>query len=233
MAELGYILGQCNQAFSWLHAKGYLSEKSRQTRTLFELTELGREQQQNGSPAHRIFSLLKAEGPKSLPALSDALALERSEIGSAFGQLSKAGAVRMNSDNNAEAIADALGGEFALVKTLLDRGVGGALLESSLSDGEKAAMAKISKKRGTANSPFKTIEREDVIWALTEAGGRAKEALLAANIRGDEVGQLTVEMMKDGSWRDATFRPYGLGAPTARIIPGRRNPYAKIGRAHV
>lgn len=226
MAELGYVLGQCNQAFSWLEAKGFLAEQSRQKHTFYELTELGAEQQRQGTPAHRIFALLGSEGPKSLPELGAALSLERSEIGSAFGQLSKAGAVRMNSDNLAEAVVDVLEGEFATTKALLDRGFEGAILESSLSVGERAAMAKISKKRGTSNSPFKIIERDDVIWTLTEAGGRAKEALLAANISGQEVGQLTVEMMKDGSWREATFRPYGLAAPTARIIPGRRNPYA-------
>ena len=133
MDELGYILGQCNQAFSWLAAKGYLAEKSRKTRTFFELTELGRQQQESGTPAHRIFSLLKAEGPKSLPALAEELSLEKSDIGSAFGQLSKAGAARMNSENNAEAIAPALGGDFAVTKKLLDRGLSGALEEESLS----------------------------------------------------------------------------------------------------
>jgi len=226
MDELGYILGQCNQAFSWLAAKGYLAEKSRRTHTLFELTELGRQQQQSGTPAHRIFSLLKAEGPRSLPALAEALALEKSDIGSAFGQLSKAGAARMNSENKAEAVADALGGEFLVTRELLDRALSGALEEETLTAEERSAMVKIAKKRGASNTPFKAVEREDVVWTLTEAGSRAKEALLEANISGEEVGQLTVEMLKEGSWRDATFRPYALGAPTARIIPGRRNPYA-------
>ena len=122
----------------------------------------------------------------------------------------------MNSENNAEAIAPALGGDFAVTKDLLDRGLSGALEEESLSAHEQAVMAKMAKKRSASNTPFKIIEREEVVWTLTEEGGKAKEALLAANISGNEVGQLTVEMMKEGSWREATFRPYALTAPVAR-----------------
>ncbi len=226
MEELGYILGQCNQAFSWLHAKGYLAEKSRQVHTFFELTELGAEQAVIGLPAHRIFTLLQKEGPKTLPELAEALGLERSDIGSAFGQLSKAGYVAMGEANKAQAKGDSLGGEFLVSQTLLEKGQGGAIAESDLSSDERSAIAKMAKKRGATNSAFRIIEREAVVWQLTEEGGKAKEALLAAKITGEEVGQLTAEMLKNGSWREATFRPYALGAPTARLIPGRRNPYA-------
>ena len=41
--ELGYKVGQCNQAFSWLCAKGALQETSRKTVVVYELTDLGRE----------------------------------------------------------------------------------------------------------------------------------------------------------------------------------------------
>jgi phenylalanyl-tRNA synthetase alpha chain len=226
IAELGYNVGQCNQAFSWLSAKGYLAEKRRHSRTLFELTELGREQEQQGTPAHRIFTLLKDEGSKTLPELADALSLERSEVGKAFGQLSKAGFVTMGAENQAEASADTLGGEFLIQSELLKRGSTDLLEESELSGQERDAMAKMAKKRAAANAAFRIIEREEITWELTDTGLKAKEILLEAKISGEETGQLTREMLLSGSWRTATFRPYGLGAPTARIIPGRRNPYA-------
>ena len=44
VSELGYKIGQCNQAFSWLTAKGLLSESSREKYTLYELTDTGRAQ---------------------------------------------------------------------------------------------------------------------------------------------------------------------------------------------
>lgn len=223
--ELGYNVGQCNQAFSWLSAKGYLVETSRETRVMYELTEFGREQQQKGTPAQRIFTFIKAEGPQALPELASALQLEKSEIGSAFGQLSKAGYVSMNEENKAQALSEELGGEFVLTTELLRLGLAGELSEADLSEAQKSAMAKIAKKRGAANSPFKVIEREYIGYALTAEGKSAKEAILKAHITGEELGLVTSEMLSTGSWKEGSFRPYGLNAPTSRLIPGRHNPY--------
>ena len=50
VSELGYKIGQCNQAFSWLTAKGLLSESSREKYTLYELTDTGRAQAGEGLP---------------------------------------------------------------------------------------------------------------------------------------------------------------------------------------
>ncbi|MBG0768028.1 phenylalanine--tRNA ligase subunit alpha [Sphaerochaeta halotolerans] len=223
--ELGYKVGQCNQAFSWLSAKGYLVEKSRESRVLYELTEFGREQAEKGTPAQRIFAFIKAEGPHALPEIASALSLDKSEVGSAFGQLSKAHCVRMNDENKAQSIADELSGEFLLTANLLQKGLKGDLDESALDADEKKAMGRIAKKRGAASSPFKVIEREEIVYELTEEGAQAKEAVLKANITGEELGSLTPEMLASGSWKEGTFRPYGLNAPTSRLIPGRHNPY--------
>lgn len=226
--ELDYkVGGQCNQAFSWLSAKGYLVEKSRESRVSYELTEFGREQAEKGTPAQRIFTFIKAEGPHALPEIASALGLEKSEVGSAFGQLSKARCAKMNDENKAQSTTDELSGEFLLTANLLQKGLQGDLDESALDADEKKAMGKIAKKRGAASSPFKVIEREDIVYELTEEGSQAKEAVLKANITGEELGSLTPpEMLATGSWKEGNFRPYGLNAPpTSRLIPGRHNPY--------
>ncbi|WP_332446104.1 phenylalanine--tRNA ligase subunit alpha [Sphaerochaeta sp.] len=225
VAELDYKVGQCNQAFSWLSAKGYLVEKSRTKGIFYELTDLGREQSEKGTPAQRIFTFIKAEGPHTLPEIASALQLEKSEVGSAFGQLSKAGYAAMNAENKAQASADQLEGEFIVTADLLKRGCEGELEERLLSAEETSAMAKISKKRGASGSPFKVVEREEIIYALTETGAEAKQAVIAANITGEELGSVTSEMLSSGSWKQASFRPYGINAPTSRLIPGRHNPY--------
>ncbi|HNZ95180.1 MAG TPA: phenylalanine--tRNA ligase subunit alpha, partial [Sphaerochaeta sp.] len=59
IGELGYNVGQCNQSFSWLEAKGFIKEEARIRRTLYELTDVGRFQAQEGTPAERIFQFLK------------------------------------------------------------------------------------------------------------------------------------------------------------------------------
>ncbi len=223
--ELGYKIGQCNQAFSWLSAKGILQETRRKTVVLYELTDLGREQAQNGTPAQRIFDLLSKGEALGLPEIAQQLGLEKSDIGSAYGQLSKAGTCAMNEDNKAYIKDDNLPADVAETAALLRKGLEGPIEETSLSDREKALMARVSKKRGAAGSPYKMTEREEVVYQLTELGAQAKQAVIDANITGEEIGVLTPQIIASGSWKNATFRPYGLDAPVSRLIPGRHNPY--------
>jgi len=41
--KLDYKVGQSNQAFSWLVAKGLAAETGRSSQTVYEITDLGRE----------------------------------------------------------------------------------------------------------------------------------------------------------------------------------------------
>ena len=224
--ELDYKVGQCNQAFSWLSAKGCLEETGRKTVITYELTELGKAQAEQGTPAQRIFNLLKGGEPLSLPEIAEKLGLEKSDIGSAYGSLSKAGTCAMNAENKAYVKNDELPADVTETAELLKKGLAGALDESGMTEREKALMARVSKKRGAAGSPYKMNEREEVTFRMTALGQEAKEALLKANITGEEIGVLTPQIIASGSWKTASFRPYGLDAPVSRLIPGRHNPYA-------
>ena len=204
ISELGYKVGQCNQAFSWLEAKGCLVESGRNKKILYELTELGKEQKAKGLPVERIFTFLKENGPHSMPEISEALSLEKSDVGSAFGLLSKEGITRLNEERKAEVVKDELPAEIKIQRALLDK-VTDVLDDSTLSEEERKAIQALSKKRGAANSTFKLIEREEVTHHLTELGEEVKEAVLKANITGEEFGLLTPEMLSSGSWKNGSF----------------------------
>lgn len=224
--ELDYNIGQCNQAFSWLVAKGFLEETDRKFRTFFELTPLGYQQLEQGTPALRIFNLLKDSGPHSLPEIAEKLELERSDVGSAFGILSKAGVCRMGEGNKAETTADEAPPEVLVAKVVFSKAADSPLEASQLSKEERAFVNKNSKKRGATGSPLKLIEREEAFFKLTKTGLKAKEALLKANITGEELGAVTAAMLSSGSWKQGSFRPYSLNTPPARLLLGRKNPYA-------
>ena len=225
--ELGYKIGQCNQAFSWLVGRGLVEETKRLKYTIYELTETGLAQAREGLPVERIFNSLRDDGSATLPELAGRLGLQQSEVGSAFGLLTGAKVAAMGEGKKATLVGDSLPREVQVQHALIERAAKeGSLLESSLDDEEKAAIAKLAKKRGAASSTFRTIEKEDVTYALTEAGGSVKQALLEANITGEEFGLLTPQMIQSGSWKKGTFRPYGLNAPISRLIPGRTNAYA-------
>ena len=225
--SLGYKVGQCNQAFSWLSAKGCLEEVSRTKKTIYELTDTGRQMEKDGLPAERIYEFLCKNGAHTMPEIAEALGLEKSDVGSAFGLLSSKGALKLNDERKAEVAGD-LPEEIKAQRAILMKAVkSGALDESELSAEEKKAVSPLAKKRGASTSPFRIQERDVVVYRLTKAGEETKEALIDANITGEEFGVLTPQMIQTGSWKNGTFRPYGINAPTSRLIPGRRNAYSE------
>lgn len=225
---LGFNLGQCNQALSWLSGRSAISEKSRIQRVAYELTDLGRDYRENGTPEERILKLLSEGGPRRMPDISRELGLENKDVGSAFGQLSREGALGMDDEKRVTATDAGKAVSVQLVRSLLDRSRGADIIDDGeLSDAERSAMGGISKKRGASNSAFRVVEREEVIFELTEDGMSIKKGLEAAGITGEEIGSVTVEMLKDGSWKGQQFRAYNVQFPPGRLIPGRRNAYSE------
>ncbi len=226
--KLGYKEGHANQVFSWLQLKGFVKETDRVTHTFFELTETGIDFAENGTPERRILNLLKEKGKLSLPEIAVALTLENKDVGSAFGSLSKEGAVRMDPEKKAEFLAEPTSERLALIHSLLQKALNKknkTLPEADLTPQELTVVSMIAKKRGASDSAFKIVERDTVHYTLTQAAEAVKTALDNAGITGEETGQLTAESLKTGSWKNEVFRNYNINLPPARIISGRTNPY--------
>ena len=249
--ELDFKPGNGNQALSWLAGKGLVSEIRRETAVFYEITGLGQEWQEKGSPEERILELIrqrlntKQDRPK-LPDIAQALKMENKDIGSAFGSLSKLGILAMDNDKKVtitlplehleDPVKNPIFAHFAILKGLFGKVVtaGGLLAEASLDDAEKKLITGFAKKRGTDNAAFRLIERETVVYgfAVTEDGAVPAQlvatALRAAGITGDEIGTLTAEMLETGSWKGKAFRSYNVKTPPVRLTPGRSNPYVKF-----
>jgi len=254
--DLSFKPGNGNQALSWLAGKGLLSEIRRETSVFYELTGLGQEWKEKGSPEERMLALIRqkfnnddksqASTAVRLPDIAQALNLDNKDIGSAFGSLSKSGVLTMNGEKKIvfslplEHLDDPeknpVLAHFKLMHGLFKKVVisGGLLAEADLNNEEKKIMAGIAKKRGAADAPFRVIDRETVFFGFSTAedgsvpAAETANALKAAGITGDETGALTQSMLEDGSWKGKTFRSYNVKTPPVRLTPGRSNPYAKF-----
>ncbi|MBR5966440.1 MAG: phenylalanine--tRNA ligase subunit alpha [Treponema sp.] len=230
-SELGYKEGHANQAFSWLMGKELLAEVARTPHTYYELTDFGRKVQQEGFVEEKIVSLLQKEGAKSLPEIAAALNIENKDVGSAFGALSKDGVLAMNAEKKAEATGKPLPDRITVAKALVQKAAAAdnATLDAAdLSKEEIETMAGLTKKRGVSETPFRTIERETVVYKLKDAFSKVVEALKKAGVTGNEIGEITPAMLASGEWKKGNFRGYNIGVPPARIIPGRTNPYVQF-----
>jgi phenylalanyl-tRNA synthetase alpha chain len=241
-AELDYKEGHSNQAFSWLCAKGLAVEDGREARVVYELTPLGREFAKVGSPDERILRFLSEKGAAKLPEICSGLGLEQKDVGSAFGQLSKEGALSMDGDKRAvlnkewfekahEAGSASPKPRIAVVRDLIAKAAaaeGGVLEESALDAAEKTAMGGIARKRGSGDAAFRAAERERVWYRLTPEAAAVAAELKVAGVTGDELGAVTQELLEKGTWKESSFRPYNINAPAARLMPGRRNAYVEF-----
>ncbi len=230
-SELGYKEGHANQAFSWLMGKELLAEIARTPHTYYELTDFGKKVQAEGFVEEKIVSLLQKEGAKSLPQIAAALNIENKDVGSAFGALSKDGVLQMNADKMAEATGKPLPDRITVAKSLVQKAAAAenaTLDAANLSKEELDVMAGLTKKRGVSETPFRTIERETVVYKLKEAFNQVVDALKKAGVTGNEIGEITPAMLASGEWKKGNFRGYNIGVPPARIIPGRTNPYVQF-----
>lgn len=242
-SELGFKSGNGNQALSWLLSKGLVREVRRETRLFYELTDLGRQWKDQGTPEERMLKLLKSKSGLRLPEIAEALGIGNKDVGSAFGALSKAGLLAMDDAKRVvlAAAADILDsglpakGEAAekmsVLRRLLEKAAaaqGGIVADESLSEAEKKVMAGVAKKRGASDAAFRIVERETVVFAFNEDHPALAKALEEAGITGDEIGSLTPELLATGAWKGASFRSYNVKVPPSRLLVGRSNPYAKF-----
>ena len=229
--ELNYKEGHANQAFSWLSGKDLLKETARTPHTYYEITDLGRTFAKIGTVEERFASFVKAKGATALPKIAEALKIENKDIGSAFGQLAKDGVLKMNENKEAVATGKELPKRISVISNLLKKATAaenGQLDKDSLSSEEQEVISGLAKKRGAVDSPFKMIERETVTYRLTDAYSKVVEALKNAGITGNEIGEVTPQLLSSGDWKNGTFRAYNIGIQPARIIPGRTNPYVQF-----
>lgn len=225
VADVDLVLGQANQSISWLLQRGLIQEKSRTHEVIFELTELGKEWLEKGSPSQQLLEYAK-NNLGTLVELASALNIEQKEVGSAFGVISKSGFAKMNEEKQIEILQDGLPEEVILLNKLLS--MESEIIESALDNTEKNIINQYAKKRGSSATPFKKTEREVVLYALTSEGLKIKKQAQELGLTGEEIGMLTPEMLKTGAWKDKSFRRYNTELPPNRVSVGRRNPYAEF-----
>ena len=229
--ELDYKEGHANQAFSWLTGKGLTEVVRKEPHTFFEITELGRKFAEHGTPEARIVKFLKEKGPHALPQIASALSLENKDVGSAFGMLSKEGVLSMDAEKKAVFSGKELPARMTLTEKLLSKAkaaIDGLLEQTALLAEENSIIGDLAKKRGAANSAFRIVERETVVYKLTAAAAEIKKALEEAGVTGNETGAITSKILIDGSWKNSSFRGYNISIPPARIIPGRTSAYVSF-----
>ncbi len=219
-AAAGLRDDQAQSSAEALVARGLL-ERQEEVTTRLVITDVGRAQAEQGVPELRIRRRLE-QGPATIQEAQDLPGLDRAAVGAAFGALKKAGLVAVAGPQVQACPGDGWAvheAREALLRRLLEGPVDPAGLDAALASDVEARLPSKRGKKG--NEPFEREETRVRRYALTPAGAAARAGLGEAR---PQVAQLTPQMLKDGSWREVSFRAFNVAGPPQTAM-ARRNPY--------
>lgn len=207
-------------AASWLKAKG-AAEIEEAATALVALDEEGRRYAEQGLPERRLHQHVRLrEGRVTLNQLRNAPTFTQDEIQIALAWWKKKGLGDLLRDGAetvvvANAAAAASTADEQVLAKLRD---GAARPESEL---PAEGLRMLKSRRGV----LRASEQKARTIRLTALGEAVARLPLSVE---DEIGQLTPEMLKSGSWKHKAIRPYDVGTAAPRTLGGKPHPLVQL-----
>lgn len=220
---------QVSMAVGWLLTKQLLTLSAEKISPVVSLTEQGHRYHSSASPHEWILQSIKEGEPQeqriTVQDLQNQACFQPSEVSRAIGLLKKDGAIRLASGGFIEA-TETTSTTTESFRSLLNQLHGGPQPMHDFSSAHQSLLRQYAVKRGNTQEPFRIDEDVLRSYALTREGQEVSK--LAPSHVSEETSQLTPEMLKDGSWRNYTFRKYSISLRPPRLAIGRRHPYREF-----
>jgi phenylalanyl-tRNA synthetase alpha chain len=215
---------QLSMALGWLQTKEILAISNETKEEWVSLTPLGQSYARNKNPFLQIADEMEQKGETPLQNLGGMLDPE--ERSSAIGALKKAGALQLCAGGVVNQIDQSKMGEFIALQKTIDflNKANEEVNVDTLSSEDQAVILTYHRKRGKSKGIFRVNERVMRSFIPTARFLPVYEQMLARK-SDDEVGALTPQILKEGSWRGKKFRKYNIDLSPPRICFGRRHPY--------
>jgi phenylalanyl-tRNA synthetase alpha chain len=203
------------RALQWLENKEVLKITSEVNETL-ALDTNGAEYLEKGLPERRFLKALEKK-ILPIPKIGKEAGLTPEETTVCLGLLKKKAAIEI--DNGVITITDQ--GKKALAQPWLEeaflkRVAEGNIRPADLSPEEKFAFDIFTKRKSIIKTAVEKIKR----FELTDLGKQLDNADVGSV---ETVDSLTPEMLKEGSWKDKSFRRYDVTINVPKISRGKRH----------
>lgn len=210
---------EVKRALMWLGNRE-LAISETASRRIVVLGENGKLAKEHGLPELRILKEL-IEGPKTIDEL-EAETLSKGEIMACIGILKTLQAANVGKEGGVLNLSIQPAGKVLVEQQLYKpeqfiRNYEEWPVYDELNNEEKEMVEQLSKRKNM----LRVVEEKVLSAKLTEKG----MSLQGANYDfSDMEEQLTMGMLKTGSWKGKTFRTYDVTAPVPGITGGRRHP---------
>jgi phenylalanyl-tRNA synthetase alpha chain len=214
-------------AVQWLLGKELIKVGSEKKFNEISMGNLGEAYRESNVPELKLVSLLK-DGNKGMNDLSPQFTCydDKAALGKSIGNLKKKGVIQPLDGGMLSLVnenSESLQGFSTLIK-LLDKTVEAGTIVMEDLHGEELDIAKeYASKRGKSKAVLCLAERTVREYELVSS--EIISLLKDAGVTGDEIGCLTPEMIKSGSWKGKNFRRYALDLQPSPPKAGRVHPY--------
>lgn len=206
-ADTGLPVDSVHKAMLWASTKGLLHiEETIEER--YELTKDGEETATNGLPEKNL--LRRAMDVNLISKLKTTMKVK--DFGIAIMWARKKGWVELAGDR----VKLTAAGEAALKKAQPEESIISGI-KAGRQPGDAATAAELVRRK-----LLKVVKRTKRNVRLTAEGKGAASVLKGAKTA-NEIGQLTADMIKSGSWRGSKFRRYDVALPAAPLLTGKRH----------
>lgn len=220
--------GQLRRGIDWLLSKNLIKEIDRKRVTRYKITDKGREFLEKPLIEKSIIDFLKQHKSVKIPDLMQNLPYEKKDIGSTIGNMKKEGELVQQPEGKISLgelkNIDYYDSLENVLKKFAEKDI---IEENSFTEKEQGYLRRAFNISLHKNF-FKIKETDIVIYKLTNSGKEIKETLIREGITGEEISQLTPEILKEKRWQNRKFRRYNINLPAPHIIIGRKHPYREF-----
>jgi len=233
-SRAGLDTAHARSAVERLREKGLVAVAREDTRTLVSLTDRGKHLAQHDLLALRIIDIATREKETSRETLARhprITASDLEDIGSAIGELKRLGAITIAGGGavvptkSAAAATAPLQATHELIRKIADAG---SIRLEDLDGADNERIQSLSRKRGKGRGVFSLREDRERWFVLTREGEALRAVAIERAREGDEISQVTPELLASGEWRARRFRPYDVTLRPRRVVVGSRHPYREF-----
>lgn len=229
-----------NRALSTLErvriaGKPLLAREESPPREEVELSELGLRWATDRTPERRLLTLLGERSPRTIGELRSDPRFADGTCGNAIGTLKRAGAVAVEG-GTVRLLQAELPEEAERVQHVVDLLKTYKVLDLNVTEGspldpkDPPLIRANAQGRGSSAQPFKIRSQRVYRIRLLLPSDTLRETTAQFFQRSveaidREIGVLTPDMLRDGSWKGRTFKPWNVSLTPAAPPIGRRHPY--------
>lgn len=220
--------GQIRSAVNWLISKEIIRQEDKIITKKYIISEIGKEWANKELIEIAIYQYIKEHPLSSINDIMQNLNYDKKDIGSAFGYLNKNSQI-IRDQNGSLSISDKFNTEYYQnLSNILKKYKDSLEIPEPELDQMELNTLQIASAIPLHKVLFKFKEYENFKYRITEKGQEVKTMLTKNNISGEEISQLTSEILKEKTWKNKKFREYNIDLPAPHIIIGKKHPYKEF-----